>query len=78
MYKQIIIPKNEYLSIHIPVELINKRIELTIQTCQDEQSLPDMKLSENEILLKKTSGILSRYQIDPIEWQKEIRNDCER
>jgi len=76
MTREIIVPKSENYYISIPKEYINKKIEILVLPFEDNWENTD-KTTEEDILLQ-TQGILSTKKIDPIEWQKTIRNEYER
>jgi len=65
MIKEIIKVESEYYKIHIPKEYLNKKVEITVLPIEQEDGTK---------LLEKTSGIFKK-KIDPIKWQREIRND---
>jgi len=70
MQKEIITPTtNEYL-LKIPKKYINKRIEIIISPVNKEESL-------DTDIFEKTKGILANKNIDPLKWQKQIRDEWE-
>ncbi len=71
MIRQIIIPKEEIYNLKLPKRYINKKIEIIIKLCEEENRLPEQDL------FSLTSGILKEKNIDPVKWQREIRNDRE-
>jgi len=34
------------------------------------------QLNQEENIFSKTAGLLSAQQIDPVEWQNELRSEC--
>jgi hypothetical protein len=68
--------KKKYL-IELPEEYMNKEVEVIVFPVQ---SYDDKGKRKNDIgqLMKKTLGILAERNIDPLQWQKEIRNEYER
>ena len=55
----------------IPKEYINKRVEILILPF----SYDEEKSTLNNDIFEKTLGILKNNNLDPVEWQKEIRNE---
>lgn len=73
MIREIVRPKSQDYTIRIPKEYINQEVEILV--------LPFSQIEENDDfvdLARKTSGILKDKNIDPIKWQKEIRDEWER
>jgi len=63
--------------IELPEEYMNKEVEVIVFPVQ---SFDDKGKRKNDIgqLMKKTLGILAERNIDPLQWQKKIRNEYER
>ena len=75
MIRQIIKPSLQDYTIHIPKEYLHKKIEILV-----------LPLGENNIgkskrktidFISKTAGILVKRNIDPISWQRKIRDEWE-
>ena len=71
MVREIIKPISEIYNLHIPKEYINKRVEILILPF----SYYEEKSTLNNDIFEKTLGILKNNNLDPVEWQKEIRNE---
>jgi hypothetical protein len=71
MVREIIKPISEIYNLHIPKEYINKRVEILILPF----SYDEEKSTLNNDIFEKTLGILKNNNLDPVEWQKEIRNE---
>ena len=71
MVREIIKPISEIYNLHIPKEYINKRVEILILPF----SYHEEKSTLNNDIFEKTLGILKNNNLDPVEWQKEIRNE---
>lgn len=74
MVREIIKPQSEVYNLHIPKEYMNQDIEILILPF----SYPHSKQKDNPLksdILKKTAGLLAGMNIDPLEWQKQIRNE---
>ncbi|RLA06183.1 MAG: hypothetical protein DRQ51_10180 [Gammaproteobacteria bacterium] len=71
MLREIIQPKTPTYKINIPPEYINQKIEILVRSVEKNNN---KKLSTIE-LIEKTAGILSDKNIDPLEWQKNIRDE---
>ena len=72
MLREIITPQEQDYILHIPKEYLNTKVEILVLPFVEE---------ENEIIdnttdsIKKTAGILSAQHIDPLIWQKTIREE---
>ena len=77
MIRLIIKPTKKKYLIELPEEYMNKEVEVIVFPVQ---SFDDKGKRKNDIgqLMKKTLGILAERNIDPLQWQKEIRNEYER
>ena len=71
MIREIIKPKTQTHTIEIPKEYLNVEVEILVFPIGSTKPSSDQKHQ----LIKKTSGILSGRNIDPILWQKEIRSE---
>ena len=72
MLREIIIPKKRDYILNIPEEYLNKRVEILVLPLDENY---DEKRNNNESIIKKTSGILNHKNIDPIQWQRNIRTE---
>ena len=66
MIREIVTVKDEFYSVKIPKEYVNKKVEILVLPFEE---------SNISKILKKTSGILKDRSIDPIKWQEEMRVD---
>jgi len=72
----IIKPDSDSYNIEIPKEYIDTEVEiLVLPFTYDSATI--VKQSDRSIF-EKTSGILKSKNIDPIQWQKDIRSEYER
>jgi len=76
MIREIIIPKSETHYINIPKEYVNKKIEILILPFDTYLGDTSQKTEPN--IIEQTKGLLSSFKIDPIKWQKDLRNEYER
>ena len=76
MLREIIIPKKRDHVIEIPAEYLNKKVEILVLPI-DNDTISEA-VSDNADIIKKTSGILKSRNIDPLEWQKSIREEWDR
>jgi len=60
MYQKTLIPKSKQITIQIPDEYVNHKIEIIIKPYYEN--------------IKKTAGII-KEKIDPLKWQKELRDE---
>lgn len=72
MIREIVEPKEEIYTIHIPKEYLHKRVEILVLPMDEEQTEEDIQKTE---IITATSGILSTHSIDPVKWQQEMRNE---
>ena len=72
MLREIIIPKSENYSINIPKEYINQKIEILVFP------LANSNEKTKQDILEQTAGILSLKEVDPVAWQRSLRDDYER
>ena len=77
MIRLIIKPTKKKYLIELPEEYMNKEVEVIVFPLQSYDNKGKIK---NDIgqLMKKTMGILAKRNIDPLQWQKKIRNEYER
>ena len=76
MLRMIIKPDSDSYNIEIPKEYIDTEVEiLVLPFTYDRATI--VKQSDRSIF-EKTSGILKSKNIDPIQWQQNIRSDYER
>jgi hypothetical protein len=76
MIREIITPKQEEYLLHIPKEYIDTKVEILILPFDYKQS--KMTNDINEDIFTKSAGILSSQNIDPLLWQKNIRQEWDR
>lgn len=74
MLREIVIPKETEYLLKIPVEYINKTIEILVLPLDDTVNEP---ANNNTDIILKTSGILKNREVDPLLWQKSIRSEWE-
>jgi hypothetical protein len=60
MYQKTLTPKSKEITIRIPDEYVNHKIEIIIKPYYEN--------------IKKTAGII-KDKIDPLKWQKELRDE---
>jgi hypothetical protein len=73
MIREIIQPISTEYVLHIPQEYVNKKIEI-IGFPVNASTTPPMVTVSTDIL-EKSGGIMKNRKIDPIQWQKNIRNE---
>ena len=76
MLREIIKPTTDFYSVHIPKKYINQEVEILVLpfSYKNRQEIEDNVSCD---VFSKTSGILKSKNIDPLQWQEEIRNDRE-
>lgn len=67
-----IVPKTSIYNLRIPDDMINSEIEIIIK-----RSNRNTSKNEIEEIISNTSGILNNPALDPIEWQRKIRDEWE-
>ena len=69
--KEIIRPTSLKYTIELPEEYLHKDIVVSVQP------LSDWKRGSNECLnaIRRTAGLLAGRDIDPVEWQRKIRQE---
>jgi len=77
MIRQITALKNDELILHLPKEYLNKTIEILIFPVEDEEIFQNI-ISYSDDILKNTAGLFKNRNIDPVKWQKDIRNEWNR
>ncbi len=76
MLKEIIIANTNTYTLQIPNEYLNRRLEIMVFPTDE---IKNRKEKDKKIeLIWKTAGILKKENIDPITWQKNIRDEWER
>ena len=70
MIREVVRPQTQSFTINIPKEYLNREIEILIFPVNPEKEFSNQKTD----IIKKTSGLLSHRKVDPIEWQKKIRD----
>ena len=76
MIREIITPKSQEYILQIPKEYIDTEVEILILPFAYVQSKKKKKNKKD--IFSKTAGILASQNIDPIEWQNEIRSEWDR
>lgn len=71
MIREIIRPKTQSYTITIPKEYLNKEVEILVLPLSSEKILSDQRIE----IIRKTSGILADRKVDPVRWQKKIRDE---
>jgi len=67
-----IVPKSGIYNLRIPDDMINSEIEIIIK-----RSYRNTPKNEIEEIISNTSGILNDPNLDPVEWQRKIRDEWE-
>ena len=75
MLRMIIKPDSNSYNIEIPKEYINTEVEILVLPFTYDKTI--MVKQNDRSIFKKTSGIL-KNNIDPMQWQKDIRSEYER
>ena len=76
MIREIITPKSQEYTVHIPKEYINTEVEILILPFVYPKAKKENKDEKN--IFAKTVGLLASKNIDPIEWQNKMRDEWER
>jgi len=76
MLREIIIPRSESYSISIPKEYIDQKVEILVFPLPNSSKNINKKTKQD--ILEQTAGILSSKEVDPIAWQKGLRDEFER
>lgn len=81
MLREIIKPESESYILHIPKEYIDKEVEILVLPFEEPNS-PDsnnfQKINKKDNVLANTAGLLSDKNINPVEWQRKLRDEWER
>ncbi len=67
-----LVPKTGIYNLRIPDDMINSEIEIIIKRS-------NRITSKNEIeeIISNTSGIINNSNLNPIDWQRKIRDEWE-
>ena len=76
MIREIITPKSNEHTIHIPQEYINTKIEILVLPFS--YPIIEEKKESKKSIFEKTSGLLISKNIDPLAWQDEMRSEWDR
>ena len=76
MLRMIIKPDSDSYNIEIPKEYINTEVEILILPFTYDKTI--IAKQSDQSIFEKTSGILKNKNIDPIQWQRDIRSEYER
>jgi hypothetical protein len=76
MLRMIIKPESNSYVIDIPKEYINTEVEILVLPFTYDKTVTVKNNNKN--IFEKTSGILKHKNIDPVQWQKDIRSEYER
>jgi hypothetical protein len=76
MIREIIKPTKRDYTIHIPDEYLNRTVEILILPISDDQ-IKNIPVGDNE-LTRKTAGILKDASLDPVQWQRSMRDEWDR
>ncbi|MBB5022917.1 hypothetical protein [Desulfurispira natronophila] len=71
MLREIIEPKVEEYNLRIPREYLNRKVEILVLPYDD---VPCACI-DGRRLLQETSGILSKGDLDPVQWQRSMRSE---
>lgn len=72
MLREIITPKTQHYTVQIPLEYLNTQVEiLVLPFANKEPAVMDNSMN----IIKKTAGVLATQKIDPIAWQRQIRDE---
>ena len=74
MLREIVRPRTHRYTIEIPKEYINHEVEILVSPVSEARARPD----EAKDIVNATAGILADRGVNPIEWQKRIREEWER
>jgi hypothetical protein len=76
MITEYIKPKKNTFQIHIPEDYLNCSLEINIRKIDtfDEKAIN----KDINCIVQQTAGIISKGNVNPIEWQKMIREEWER
>ncbi|MCX7096972.1 MAG: hypothetical protein NTV43_03585 [Methylococcales bacterium] len=71
MLREIITPKSQDYTLRIPAEYLNTKVEILVLPFVE----PENTVDPSTDIINKTAGILASQMIDPLEWQKQIRDE---
>ena len=71
----IIKPESDSYNIEIPKEYINTEVEILVLPFTYNKTI--ITKQNDRSIFEKTSGILKNKNIDPMQWQKDIRSEYE-
>ncbi|RQD66819.1 MAG: hypothetical protein D5R98_01435 [Desulfonatronovibrio sp. MSAO_Bac4] len=71
MIREIIKPQNNTYLLNIPEEYINKEVEILLLPVNTEEA----RIDHLKNIIRKTSGILSANEVDPVSWQRQLRKE---
>ncbi|MFN2267382.1 MAG: hypothetical protein ABR533_03840 [Desulfonatronovibrio sp.] len=71
MIREIIKPQNNTYLLNIPEEYIDKEIEILLLPI----SIEEAKVQHHSNIIRRTSGILSAKEVDPVGWQRQVRKE---
>ena len=74
MLREIITPKSQDYTLRIPAEYLNTKVEILVLPFVEKENVAGTSTTD---IIKKTAGILASQSIDPLKWQKEIRDEWE-
>jgi hypothetical protein len=72
MLREIITPKTQNYTVHIPLEYLNTQVEILVLPFANKEPV---LIDNSTDIIKKTAGILAAQKIDPIAWQRQIRDE---
>ncbi|HPB82920.1 MAG TPA: hypothetical protein PK200_12855 [Spirochaetota bacterium] len=76
MIREIIKPTKRDYTIQIPDEYLNRTVEILILPISDDQIKNSPAVDDD--LTRKTAGILKDASLDPVQWQRSIRDEWDR
>jgi hypothetical protein len=76
MIREIITPQSNEYVVHIPQEYINTKVEILVLPFSYPKTKEIKK--DKKSIFAKTGGVLKSKNIDPIEWQEEMRSEWDR
>ncbi len=71
MLREVVTPQTQNYTIQIPLEYLNTQVEILVLPFIEKEN----KIVKSVDMIKKTAGILSARKIDPVKWQKQIRDE---
>ena len=76
MIREITRPQTTQHIINIPKEYIDKEIEILVFPIEKNNYIEQTQPKKN--IFVKTAGLLQSKNIDPLEWQNNIRKEWDR